>query len=87
MEALQQLPYLNYDYSLVRFVVLFEERYDNVAQVSNASCENVVGYIPLPCGVAGPLTVNNHTCFVPMATTEGALIASTSRGCRAIALV
>ncbi|ORZ34606.1 hydroxymethylglutaryl-coenzyme A reductase-domain-containing protein [Catenaria anguillulae PL171] len=58
-------------------------RYD---QVQGACCENVIGYLPLPVGVAGPFKIDGQTYYVPMATTEGCLVASTSRGCKAITL-
>ena len=62
------IPLANYDYS----------------RVLGACCENVVGYIPLPLGIAGPLNVDGNSYHIPMATAEGTLVASTSRGCKAL---
>ncbi|RBQ99313.1 hypothetical protein VDGD_06169 [Verticillium dahliae] len=56
----------------------------NWERVFGACCENVIGYMPLPVGVAGPLVIDGVSYFIPMATTEGVLVASTSRGCKAI---
>jgi len=56
----------------------------NYELVHGACCENVIGYLPLPLGVAGPLLIDGQNYFLPMATTEGVLVASTSRGCKAI---
>ncbi|XVF44669.1 hypothetical protein PTKIN_Ptkin02bG0142700 [Pterospermum kingtungense] len=49
-------------------------------------CEMPVGYVQIPVGIAGPLLLNGKEYSVPMATTEGCLVASTNRGCKAIHL-
>ena len=63
-----KLPYENYNYE----------------NVYGACCENVVGYMPIPIGVAGPMIIDGQSYYLPMATTEGVLVASTNRGCKAI---
>ncbi|KAF5194660.1 3-hydroxy-3-methylglutaryl-coenzyme A reductase [Thalictrum thalictroides] len=47
-------------------------------------CEMPVGYVQIPVGIAGPLLLDGVEYSVPMATTEGCLVASTNRGCKAI---
>lgn len=57
----------------------------------NLYCENLIGETTIPLGVAGPLKIQNSKLnfknyYLPLATTEGALVASVNRGCKAINL-
>ena len=56
----------------------------NYKQILNKNCENVIGHVKIPVGIIGPLNVNNNKYFVPLATTEGALVGSIHRGCNLI---
>lgn len=65
---LDALPFDNYNYN----------------KVAGSCCENVIGYVPVPLGVAGPLLIDGKLFYIPMSTTEGTLVASTNRGCTAL---
>jgi hydroxymethylglutaryl-CoA reductase (NADPH) len=49
-------------------MILLHDRF-NYEKVFGANCEIVVGYVPLPLGVVGPLVLNGEPFYVPMATT------------------
>jgi hydroxymethylglutaryl-CoA reductase (NADPH) len=65
-------------------------------RAASAHCENLIGAAQVPMGLVGPLRVRasetaverdtelDFEVFVPLATTEGALLASVNRGCRAL---
>ncbi|KAL8088478.1 3-hydroxy-3-methylglutaryl coenzyme A reductase 1-like isoform X2 [Apium graveolens] len=66
--SLEGLPFDGFDY----------------ASILGQCCEMPIGYVQIPVGIAGPLLLNGCEYVVPMATTEGCLVASTNRGCKAI---
>jgi hydroxymethylglutaryl-CoA reductase (NADPH) len=69
-EKFKSLPYQNYDFEIA----------------AKACCENIVGYVPIPLGIVGPILVDGKECSPLLATTEGALLASVNRGCKVIKL-
>ncbi|GAA0645578.1 hydroxymethylglutaryl-CoA reductase (NADPH) [Salarchaeum japonicum] len=60
----------------------------DAGDVHGSNIENLVGGVQVPLGVAGPVAVNGEAAdgeyYLPLATTEGALVASVNRGCSAI---
>jgi len=62
--------------------------YTFAAADAEANVENLVGAAQVPMGVAGPVPVDGSAAdgeyYLPLATTEGALVASVNRGLSAI---
>ncbi|GAA5819206.1 MAG: hydroxymethylglutaryl-CoA reductase (NADPH) [Methanobrevibacter sp. CfCl-M3] len=62
----------------------------NMDKVSQKNIENPIGAVQIPIGIAGPLKINGEYAkgefYIPIATSEGALVASINRGCSVITL-
>ena len=58
------------------------------AEVAEPNIENMMGTVQVPLGVVGPVDINGAALdderYLPLATTEGALLASVNRGCSVI---
>jgi len=80
--ALEEISGFNFDH-IQNFSI-------DVENATKKNVENMIGVIQVPLGVAGPLKVNgefaNDEFRLPLATTEGALIASVNRGCSVITI-
>ncbi|WP_094228985.1 hydroxymethylglutaryl-CoA reductase (NADPH) [Methanolobus psychrotolerans] len=62
----------------------------DVEDATKRNIENMIGAIQIPLGIAGPLKVKGEFAEgqfqLPLATTEGALVASVNRGCSVITM-
>jgi hydroxymethylglutaryl-CoA reductase (NADPH) len=60
----------------------------DIDRVVKRNCENMIGTVQVPVGVAGTIRINGTFAqgnyWLPLATTEGAVVASVNRGCSAI---
>ncbi len=69
--------------SIASTIIDFEDVYGH-------NIENPIGAVQIPLGVVGPLKVNGEYArgeyYVPLATSEGALVASVNRGVKAVTL-
>src|SRR6056297_3327565 len=67
--------------------VLGEYAFD-AADAHGSNIENMIGAVQVPLGVAGPVSVDGGAFdgerYLPLATTEGALVASINRGCSVV---
>jgi hydroxymethylglutaryl-CoA reductase (NADPH) len=58
--------------------------------LAKGNIENIIGFSQVPVGIMGPIKINGTHAqgdfFVPLSTTEGALVISYNRGARAISL-
>jgi len=66
---------------------IFNQNVIEDASDVNGNCENFIGTAQIPLGIIGPLNILGTAAqgdfYVPLATTEGALIASYHRGAKA----
>ncbi|MGC4040388.1 MAG: hydroxymethylglutaryl-CoA reductase [Flavobacterium sp.] len=66
---------------------LFQENKFNSPEILNGNIENYIGMSMIPTGIIGPVKVNGKSAkgefIVPLATSEGALVASYNRGAKA----
>jgi NADP-dependent 3-hydroxy-3-methylglutaryl-CoA reductase len=68
---------------------IVSQAYSEFSEPSKINIENFVGFVKVPVGLAGPLRIQgaertDDEFFAPLATVEPTLVASCSRGCKAL---
>ncbi|OGJ41365.1 MAG: hypothetical protein A2378_03660 [Candidatus Pacebacteria bacterium RIFOXYB1_FULL_44_10] len=86
-EATEERRALVKEWSGQKLEALLTQRFDPTLVIKR-NCENFIGSVEIPVGIAGPLLLSRNAeqkeYLVPLATTEGALIASVNRGMKVI---
>jgi hydroxymethylglutaryl-CoA reductase (NADPH) len=60
---------------------------DDFSEITGRCCENILGYKKIPLGVSNrSIIVNDERFWIPVCTTEGALVASMCRGIKLVNL-
>jgi len=72
----------------ISFEYVTEQKLFSISEDLRGNIENFIGFAKLPLGVAGPIRINGLNAhgdfFLPLSTSEGALVASIARGCQVI---
>ena len=73
-------------------LALLHEEDTRIGQADEKNCEQMIGSVPLPVGIAGPLAITFSSgektdVLLPLATTEAALVASVNRGCKVLSTI
>lgn len=59
----------------------------DTSEVVGRCCENILGFKPTPLGIShNPLRINGKEFYIPIATTEGCLVASMCRGIKLLGM-
>ncbi|KAM0676425.1 hypothetical protein GVAV_000391 [Gurleya vavrai] len=61
------------------------KRQNDFSEIINRCCENILGFLKIPLGIThNPVIINKKEFFIPVCTTEGALVASLCRGVKLV---